>query len=95
MEVTTDKYGGTETSTMAEVVEQKFHPVDWVILSLMLVLTMVIGVVSTKKNSGRVTTQDYLLGGSKMSPLAVAISLLGSIVSSITILGKLLRKHTC
>ena len=99
METTTTSYGDvTRTTadtngdtTTADGMENKFQPADWAVFSLMLVVSVAIGVVSAVKNRKKNTTQDYLLGGRKMSPVAVAISLLGSVVSCISVLGKLLQ----
>lgn len=66
----------------------KFQISDWVVFSLMLVVSVAIGVISAVKNRKNVNTEEFLLGGKNMPPLAVAISLLGGIISAISILGK-------
>ncbi|KAG0729411.1 Sodium-coupled monocarboxylate transporter 1 [Chionoecetes opilio] len=86
-EATTEDYGDTEALSRVNAMKTVFQPADWVVFSLMLVCTVAIGVVSAVKNRRKATTQDYLLGGKTMSPPAVAISLLGSIVSSISVIG--------
>ena len=90
MEATTQRYGAEEASTTTtdDAVEQKFHAADWVVFSLLLVVSVAIGVVSAIRNRRKATTQEFLLGGKNMPPLAVAISLLGGIISAISILGK-------
>ena len=78
----------TEESEDGDVV--KFKAVDWVVFSLMLVGSVGIGVGSAFKNRKKATTDDYLLGGGNMPPLAVAISLMGGWISAISILGELI-----
>ncbi|KAK8388214.1 hypothetical protein O3P69_020240 [Scylla paramamosain] len=86
-ETTTEGYGGEEASTTGNATEQKFYPADWVVFSLMLVVSVAIGVVSAVRNRKKATTQEFLLGGKNMPPVPVAISLLGGIISAISILG--------
>nr|XP_045614099.1 sodium-coupled monocarboxylate transporter 1-like [Procambarus clarkii] len=80
---------GTEVPTMAEpeAPEVKFTPVDYTLFILMLVASMGIGVVSALRSRGKASTQEYLLGGRTMSPVPVALSLLGGWISAISILG--------
>ena len=85
---TTGDYGGTETSTTIDAMRNKFHTADWIVFSLMVVVSVVIGVISAVRNRTKNNTQEYLLGGRNMPPFAVAISLLGGIISSISVLGK-------
>ncbi|KAG0713738.1 Sodium-coupled monocarboxylate transporter 1 [Chionoecetes opilio] len=82
-----EDYEDTEALSRVNAMKTVFQPADWVVFSLMLVCTVAIGVVSAVKNRRKATTQDYLLGGKTMSPPAVAISLLGSIVSSFAVIG--------
>ena len=85
---TTSDYEGTEASVTADAMGHKFHFADWIVFSLMLVVSLAIGVISAVRSRKKATTQEYLLGGRNMPPLAVAISLLGGIISSISVLGK-------
>ncbi|KAK7027439.1 Sodium-coupled monocarboxylate transporter 1 [Halocaridina rubra] len=61
--------------------------VDWILFSMLLVVSLGIGVYSALKGRGVNTAQDFLLGGRQMSPIPVAISLLGGAISAISILG--------
>ncbi|KAK7027436.1 hypothetical protein SK128_009318 [Halocaridina rubra] len=60
--------------------------VDWIMFSMLLVVSLGIGVYSALKGRGVNTAQDFLLGGRQMSPIPVAISLLGGVISAISIL---------
>lgn len=61
---------------------------DYAVFVLMLVVSVAIGVHSALRGGGSSSTQQYLLGGRRMSPIPVAISLLGGIISAISILGR-------
>ncbi|XP_048489176.1 sodium-coupled monocarboxylate transporter 1 isoform X2 [Plutella xylostella] len=65
---------------------QKFGWVDYVVFVLMLAISAVVGVYwgFMKKQT---TQQDYLLGGRNMQVVPVAMSLVASFVSGITLLG--------
>ncbi|XP_045104478.1 sodium-coupled monocarboxylate transporter 1-like isoform X1 [Portunus trituberculatus] len=79
----------TEETIVAagELVSARFSVVDYVVFSIMLVVSLGIGVYSAIQSRGRESTQDFLLGGRNMPPFPVAISLLGGIFSAISILG--------
>lgn len=70
-----------------EAPEVKFTPVDYTLFILMLVASMGIGVVSAFRSRGKASTQEYLLGSRTMSPVPVALSLIGGWISAISILG--------
>ncbi|XP_069941820.1 sodium-coupled monocarboxylate transporter 1 isoform X2 [Cherax quadricarinatus] len=72
------------TTDNPNISEATFTPVDYTVLSLMLVASAGIGVVSAIRSRGKASTQEYLLGGRNMSPLPVAISLLGGWISAIS-----------
>lgn len=74
--------------TEAESSGSKFQTTDWVVFSLMLVVSVAIGVISAIRSRRNNNTQEYLLGGRNMPPVPVAISLLGGVISAISILGK-------
>ncbi|XP_069942038.1 sodium-dependent multivitamin transporter-like [Cherax quadricarinatus] len=67
--------------------DAKFSVVDYTMFSLMLVVSVGIGVYCAIKSRHNTTTQEYLLGSRKMSPWPVALSLLGGAISAISILG--------
>ncbi|KAK3871540.1 hypothetical protein Pcinc_023325 [Petrolisthes cinctipes] len=64
-----------------------FHFIDYVVLVGMLALSMLIGVVTRVKRKRSNTADEYLLGNSVMSPFSVAFSLVGGMMSAITVLG--------
>lgn len=70
---------------------QKFTVVDYVVFSLMLVVSVGIGVYSSLRGKGASSTQAFLLGGRDMSLTPVAFSLTGGVISAISILGKCSR----
>ncbi|KAG7158071.1 Sodium-coupled monocarboxylate transporter 1-like 7, partial [Homarus americanus] len=64
-----------------------FTPIDIAVFSIMLTASVLIGVYSGLK--GRVTTtQEYLLGSRNLSPIPVLFSLLGGVISAISVLGQ-------
>ncbi|XP_063598194.1 sodium-coupled monocarboxylate transporter 1-like [Penaeus indicus] len=65
----------------------KFTAVDYVVFSLMLVVSVGIGVYSSLRGKGASSTQAFLLGGRDMSLAPVAFSLTGGVISAISILG--------
>lgn len=76
-----------EESVAADLAGSKFTTVDYALFSLMLVVSVGIGVYSALKGRGNDSTQEYLLGGRKMSEIPVALSILGGVISAISILG--------
>ena len=70
----------------------KFKLADYIVFSLMLIISIGIGLYSafTKDNS---TKKEFLAGGKSMPVVPVALSLIGGAVSAIAILGKTFR-HT-
>lgn len=66
----------------------KFGTVDYVVFVFTLVAAVLIGVYTAVKNCRRVTIHDYMLGGNKLHPVAVMLSLLGGWISAVSILGK-------
>ncbi|XP_042858819.1 sodium-coupled monocarboxylate transporter 1-like [Penaeus japonicus] len=65
----------------------KFSVVDYLVFSLMLVVSVGIGVYSSLRGKGASSTQAFLLGGRHMSITPVAFSLTGGVISAISILG--------
>ncbi|KAK3867908.1 hypothetical protein Pcinc_026669 [Petrolisthes cinctipes] len=68
--------------------ESHFSPADYALFSLMLVASLGIGVVSAVRSRGKESTNEYLLGGRSMSPIPVTLSLVGGVVSAISVLGR-------
>ncbi|KAK8739500.1 hypothetical protein OTU49_003359, partial [Cherax quadricarinatus] len=79
---------GTEEPPVTVLVpSSKFTVADYTVFTLLLVVSVGIGVYSAFKSRRVVTTQEYLLGGRTMPLLPVALSLLGGAISAISILG--------
>ena len=64
-----------------------FHTWDYVVFGLTLAISAGIGLFYAIKDRNKNTTEDYLLAGRGMHPFPVAMSLLSSFISAITILG--------
>lgn len=64
-----------------------FHAADYAVFGCTLGLSAVIGLFYAIKDRKKNTTEDYLLAGRGMHPFPVAMSLLSSFISAITILG--------
>ena len=73
---------------MASDAQDKFSVVDYVVFSIMLLISALIGVWYGCGPGGKQkTTAEYLLANRKMRHFPVAISLLVSYLSAITLLG--------
>ena len=86
-QVVTEGYEDMEEKA-ADTSGSTFRAADWVIFTLMLVVSVVIGVISAVRSRRNANTNDFLLGGRNMQPIAVGISLVGGMISAISILGK-------
>ncbi|ESO83921.1 hypothetical protein LOTGIDRAFT_107937 [Lottia gigantea] len=64
-----------------------FTWVDYLLFVLMLLVSAVIGIFYAIKDRKKNTTKDFLLAGGNMSLFPVALSLLASFMSAITLLG--------
>ena len=64
-----------------------FHTWDYVVFGCTLGMSAAIGIFYAIKDRKKNTTEDYLLAGRGMHPFPVAMSLLSSFISAITILG--------
>lgn len=62
-----------------------FGVVDYVILALMLVVSLVIGIMTGFRKF--TSTKDFLAGDRNMNPYAVSLSLIGGIISAISVQG--------
>jgi Na+/proline symporter len=67
--------------------ERSFHPADYVVFGLMLLVSAGIGIYHGCTGGKQRTTSEYLLGNRSMKTLPIAISLLASYLSAITLLG--------
>ena len=69
-------------------VEERFSVVDYVVFSVMLLLSALIGIWYGCGPGGKqITTAEYLLGDRQMKSWPIAISILVSFLSAISLLG--------
>ncbi|KAL4240018.1 hypothetical protein ACF0H5_000813 [Mactra antiquata] len=64
-----------------------FTTLDYVLFGLMLAGSAFIGVFYAIKDRNKNNTKEFLLAGGKMNPIPVALSILASFMSAITLLG--------
>ena len=67
--------------------KKTFHIADYAVFGCTLAASAAIGIFYMIKDRHNQTTDEYLLGGRQMHPVPVAMSLLSSFISAITILG--------
>ena len=67
--------------------KRTFHVADYIVCGLTLAGSAAIGLFYAIKDRKRTTTEEYLLAGRGMHPLPVALSLVSTFISAITILG--------
>lgn len=74
----------------ALVTGSRFGVVDYVVFGLMLVASCGVGVYSAFHYRSKTTPSvlNFLLGNRRMPALPVALSLLGGVISALSILGK-------
>ncbi len=65
----------------------RFHPVDYVLFAVMLLMSLGIGVYSALSGGGQRTTAAYLMGNRQLSLGPVALSICVSMISSNTLVG--------
>ena len=65
----------------------KFSAADYVVFTLVLIISAAIGLFYGCRGGGQKTTKDFLMGGRSMSVFPVSLSLLSSFMSAITLLG--------
>ena len=63
-----------------------FGVVDYIVFALTIIVSLGIGAYYGIK--GNQTTEDFLMAGRSMSTIPVALSLIATFISSISILGK-------
>ena len=64
-----------------------FTTLDYVLFGLMLAMSACIGIFYAIKDRNNLNTKEFLLAGGKMNPIPVALSILASFMSAITLLG--------
>nr|CAD7452229.1 unnamed protein product [Timema tahoe] len=74
--------------------DDAFGTWDYVVLSLMLIISASIGVYYRFTGGKQKTTQEYLHGDKDLSVIPVAVSLMASFMSAITILGVSTENYT-
>jgi len=93
--MTTESFHTTSLTITEETqeiyVKEKFQPVDYVVFALLLCVSAAVGVyffIKERKNrNSEDLTGDYLMAGRSMTYGPVAMSLIASFMSSVTILG--------
>ena len=71
---------------MASIVRNEFGVVDYVVFSLVLVVSAAIGVYhGCRRRQG--TVQDFLLGSRQMQLFPAALSMIASSLSAVTVIG--------
>lgn len=81
------RLGSRVAEVMAENDTGTFGAWDYVVLGVMLVISAGIGVYYRFTGGKQKTTQEYLLGDRSLSVFPVAVSLMASFMSAITLLG--------
>ncbi|GAB1600201.1 sodium-coupled monocarboxylate transporter 1-like [Argonauta hians] len=64
-----------------------FSAVDYVMFALLLLVSAAIGIYYAIVDRKKKTTKDFLMAGGQMHPIPVALSLVASFMSAITLLG--------
>ena len=72
---------------MSESNVGKFGTVDYVVFSCMLAISMFIGIYFAFAGGKQKTTKEFLLANRNMHPIPVAMSLVASFISAVTVLG--------
>ncbi|GAB6023076.1 Sodium-coupled monocarboxylate transporter 1 [Chamberlinius hualienensis] len=70
-----------------EILVNRFQIWDYVVFIAVLVVSAAIGLYYACKGSGQNTTSEFLMGGRQMGIFPIALSLLASFLSAITLLG--------
>ncbi|PRD26292.1 UNVERIFIED_CONTAM: Sodium-coupled monocarboxylate transporter 2 [Trichonephila clavipes] len=72
---------------MAAIIKDVFGIVDYAVFALMLLFSASVGVWYAIKDRKKTDTQEFLMGGRSLSVFPVAMSVLASFMSAITLLG--------
>lgn len=76
----------TSSSSTTLATLNRFSTVDYAIFVLLLLASLLVGTLSGWR-SGKRDAKDFLTGGRSMNPVAVVLSLLGGVVSALSVLG--------
>ena len=71
-----------------------FHPADYAVFILTLVLSLGIGLYHAFSSGRQITTRDYFMAGRNMKVIPVAISMFMSYISAILVLGVTAEMYT-
>ncbi|XP_047469226.1 sodium-coupled monocarboxylate transporter 1-like [Penaeus chinensis] len=74
-------------SNLVMTADVRFAVLDYVVFVSMMLVSLAIGVYSSLRKKGASSTQAFLFGGREMPVAPVAISLVGGVISAISILG--------
>ncbi|GFT24656.1 sodium-coupled monocarboxylate transporter 1 [Nephila pilipes] len=72
---------------MVEIIKDVFGVVDYAVFALMLLFSASVGVWYAIVDRKKTDTQEFLMGGRSLSVFPVAMSVLASFMSAITLLG--------
>lgn len=67
----------------------EFHWADYVVFACSLAVSLGIGFYFALAGWKKQNTQDYLLGGNNMNPVAVGLSMCASLLNAVFLIGKL------
>ena len=71
-----------------------FGTIDYVVFGCMLAVSVLIGVYHAFAHGGQKSTKTFLLAGGNMNPIPVAMSLVATFISAITVLGTPAEMYT-
>ena len=74
--------------------ERGFHPLDYFIFVVVLLISVVIGLYYAFTGGKQKTTQEFLMANRELKTLPVALSILVSFVSAILVLGTPAEMYT-
>ncbi|XP_071172749.1 sodium-coupled monocarboxylate transporter 1-like isoform X2 [Mytilus edulis] len=72
---------------MEKMVKATFHALDYIIFTVILLISAGIGIFYAWRDRNRQNTNEFLLGGRKMPLLPVTLSVMASFLSSVSVLG--------
>ena len=75
------------TSRRLTMTSSGFHIVDYILFSLVLLISVVVGIYHGCRRGRKQTTDEYLLGSRELKMVPVAISMFMSYVSGVLVLG--------
>ena len=73
---------------MGSDAKTEFHDADYAVFALSLAVSLGIGIFFALYGSRQRDTNEYLLGGNTMNPVAVGLSVAASILNAVFLIGK-------